>query len=109
MNPKERAILERINTLEEAITRGREYLESGAHADWHGFRPVFVPKTRDGKPVPPHRDWVRNVFLPAREKALRDAERLLERHRPFAGAAGPIRSNRASLRLQPRQELDEVP
>jgi hypothetical protein len=79
MKPKERAILERIKTLEEAITKGREYLESGAHADWHGFRPLFVPKMRDGKALPPHQDWVKNVFLPNRERALREAERLLER------------------------------
>jgi hypothetical protein len=75
MNTKERAILDRIKTLEEAVTKGREYLESGVHADWHGFRPLFVTKTRDGKALPPHRDWVKNVFLPNRERALRKAER----------------------------------
>ena len=79
MKPEERAILDRIKTLEEAIAKGREYLESGAHADWHGFRPLFVPKLKDGKASPPHRDWVMNVFLPSREGALRRAERLLER------------------------------
>jgi hypothetical protein len=79
MKPKEKAILDRIKKLEEAITKAREYLESGAHADWHGFRPLFVPKMRDGKASPPHKDWVKNVFLPSREKALREAERLLER------------------------------
>ena len=79
MKPKEKAILDRIKKLEEAITKGREYLESGAHADWYGFRPWFVPKMRDGKALPPHKDWVKNVFLPGREKALREAERLLER------------------------------
>jgi hypothetical protein len=78
MKPKEKAILERIKTLEEAITRGREYLESGAHADWTGFQPLFVKKMRNGKALPPHRDWVKNVFLPNRERALREAERLLE-------------------------------
>jgi len=79
MNPKKKAILDRIEKLEEALTKGREYLESGAHADWKGFRPLFVPKVRDGKALPPHHDWVKNVFLPRREKALREAERLLER------------------------------
>jgi hypothetical protein len=39
---------------------------------------LFVTKTRDGKALPPHRDWVKNVFLPNRERALRKAERLLE-------------------------------
>ena len=79
MNSEEKVILDRIEKLEEAITKGREYLESGAHADWHGFRALFAAKMRDGKPLPPHKDWVKNVFLPGREKALREAERLLER------------------------------
>ena len=79
MNPETRAILDRIKNLEEAIAKGREYLESGAHAYWNGFRPLFVNKMRDGKALPPHKDWVKNVFLPRRERALREAERLLER------------------------------
>ena len=80
MKPKEKAILDRIKKLEEAITKGREYLESGANADWYGFRAWFVrKKMRNGKALPPHKDWVKNVFLPRREKALREAERLLER------------------------------
>ncbi len=79
MKSKEKAILERIKTLEEAITKGREYLESGAHADWQMFQPLFVKKMRDGKALPPHRDWVKNVFLPNSERALKRAEELLER------------------------------
>ena len=64
MNPETKAILDRIKNLEEAIAKGRDYLESGAHADWNGFRPLFVAKMRDGKALPPHKDWVKNVFLP---------------------------------------------
>lgn len=79
MKPKQEAVLERIKSLEEAITKGREYLERGKHADWHGFRPLFTPKVRDGKRLPPHRDWVKNVFLPGRERALRQAEKALNR------------------------------
>ena len=74
-----KAILDRIKNLEEGIIKGHEYLESGAHADWHGFRAVFAPKTRDAKVLPPHEDWVRNVFLPNHERALGEAERVLER------------------------------
>ena len=44
MKSKGKAILERIKTLEEAITKGREYLENGAHADWQMFQPLFVKK-----------------------------------------------------------------
>ena len=40
MNPKTKAILDRIKRLEEAIAKGHEYLESGKHADW---RAVFHP------------------------------------------------------------------
>lgn len=68
MKPKEKDILDRIKKLEEAIARGREDLESGAHADWNGFRALFAEKMRGGKPLPPHKDWVKNVFLPRREK-----------------------------------------
>ncbi len=79
MKPKEKVILDRIKKLEEAVTKGREYLESGANADWHGFRAWFAVKKRDGKALPPHKDWVKHVFLPSREMALREAERVLER------------------------------
>ena len=79
MSAKRKAVLERIDSLEEAIGRAREYLESGKHADWSGFRPLFVSKFKDGKELPPHRDWVKNVFLPRRERALRQAEKTLEK------------------------------
>jgi hypothetical protein len=79
MNLKKKAILDRIKHLEEAIAKGHEYLESGMHANWHGFRPFFVPKVRDGKTLPPHKDWVKNVFIPRHEKALRKAEKVLEK------------------------------
>ena len=79
MNSKKKAVLARIKYLEDAITKAREYLESGAHAHWHGFRPLFVDKVRDGEELPPHKDWVKNVFLPRQERALIKAERVLEK------------------------------
>jgi hypothetical protein len=78
MNAKRRAVLDRIESIEQAITRAQEYLESGKHAQWSGFRPLFVPKLKDGKELPPHKDWVRNVFLPRQERALKRAEKLVE-------------------------------
>ena len=78
-NPKRKAVLERIESIGQAIARAKEYLESGEHADWIGFRPLFDSKFRDGKELPPHKDWVKNVFLPREEKALRYAEKVLER------------------------------
>lgn len=78
-NSKRKAILERIERFEQAITKAREYLENDSHAHWHGFRPYFFQKIKDGKPLPPHKDWVANVFLPRHEKALRKAELLLEK------------------------------
>ena len=78
MNSKTKVILERIKQLEDAVTKAREYLESGKHADWHGFRPFFVNKVRNGELMPPHCDWVRNVFLPSREKALSENQKLLD-------------------------------
>jgi hypothetical protein len=78
MNEKRKAVLERIDSLEEAVAKAREFLESGQHANWSGFRPLFARKFKDGKELPPHRDWVKNVFLPRKEKALRRAEKLIE-------------------------------
>ena len=68
-----------LKSFEQAIRKAREYLESGKHANWSGFRPLFDRKFRNGKELPPHKDWVRNVFLPPRERALSQAEKLLER------------------------------
>jgi hypothetical protein len=48
--------LARIKSLEAAIRIAKEYLESGEHADWSAFRPLFNPKLKDGKELPPHRD-----------------------------------------------------
>ena len=81
MNPKKKAVLDRIKRLEEAITKGHEYLESGKHANWQRFQALFAKKMKDGKVLPPHKDWVKNVFLPRVEKALRQAERALEKLR----------------------------
>ena len=78
-NIAKEAILDRVKNLEEAIAKGHAYLESGAHPDWYGFRAYFATKTRDGKVLPPHKDWVKNVFLPNRERALGKAESLLDR------------------------------
>ena len=79
MNSKEKVVLERMKSHEDALVRAKEYLETGANSNWSGFRAWFVPKTKDGREMPPHKDWVRNVFIPRYEKAIRRAERTLER------------------------------
>jgi len=79
MNAKQMAVLERIKHLENEIAKGREYLETGEHAGWHWFRALFAVKSKDGTALPPHPDWVRNVFLPRRERSLKQAEMALER------------------------------
>ena len=79
MNAKRKAILDRIESFEQSIRVAKEYLASGAHADWSGFRPLFDRKFRDGKELPPHKDWVKNVYLPRMVKALGQAEKTLER------------------------------
>lgn len=78
-NSKKKAVLDRIEHLEEAVAKGREYLESGTHAHWHGFRALFDKKVQDGKELPPHKDWVKNVFIPGCEKRLSHAYKALER------------------------------
>ena len=79
MNPKKKAIQERIKSLEDALRKGEEFLETGAHGSWHGFRAFFNPKIEaDGREAPPHRDWVKNVFIPRCERAIHKAERQLD-------------------------------
>jgi len=75
---KKNAILSRIKSIEEDIVKAYEYLDTDTHSDWHKFRPLFVDKMVDGKIAPPHKDWVKNTFIPDREKALRKAEKQLE-------------------------------
>ena len=79
MNAKKKTVVDRIEHLEEAIAKACEYLETGKHAHWHGFRPLFDAKARDGKELPPHKDWVKNVFLPRREQGLKKAQKVLAR------------------------------
>ena len=79
IDEKRKSVLARIESLEQAIRKGTEYLENGTHADWHGFRPLFIDKVKDGKMLPPHRVWVKHVFLPRRQRALARAERILDR------------------------------
>ncbi len=77
MNAEKKVLLDRIKHLEEAITKGREYLERGDHGHWHGFRAWFAVKVRGDQALPPHKDWVKNVFLPRRERALKKAQKAL--------------------------------
>ena len=76
---KKEKVRERIESIEMALVRAHEYLESGKHAHWSGFRPFFVRKQRDGKELPPHKDWVKNVFVRRCKRALRRAAKALER------------------------------
>ena len=76
---KRKSVLERIGRLEQDILRAKEYLETGEHASWHRFRPLFIDKLKDGKELPPHKDWVRSVFLRRLERRLRYNQKLLER------------------------------
>jgi hypothetical protein len=78
MNSERKNVLDRIKHLKEAIAKGNEYLQSGENAHWHGFRALFSSKVKDGKVLPPHKDWVKNVFLPNQERALALAEKVLE-------------------------------
>jgi hypothetical protein len=79
MNSKKKTVLERIKSLEDSIVKGHEYLECGKNAKWQGFQPWFVEKVRDSKVLPPHKDWVKNVFLPRCERALTRSEKTLEK------------------------------
>lgn len=76
---KRAAILGHIESLQDGLHKAKAYLESGEHAHYRGFRALFTVKDVQGKELPPHRDWVRNVYVPRTEKALDRAERILER------------------------------
>ena len=71
---KKRDIVDRVKRLEADIVKAREYLETGEHSSWHKFQPLFSQKLKDGEVAPPHKDWVKNVFIPNLEKALHEAE-----------------------------------
>jgi hypothetical protein len=71
---KRRAILDRMKRLTEALEKAHEYLASGAHGHWTGFRPLFG----GSRNRLPHRDWIANVFIPGRLRALRRCEIALE-------------------------------
>ena len=78
-NLKRKKVEERIKSYEVALSRAYEYLEDGSHSHWHGFRPYFSPKIKNGVELPPHKDWVKNVFIPRYERGIRKAEKILER------------------------------
>lgn len=69
----------RISQFEDALRAAREYLDTGAHADWHGFRALFRVKRRDGKVCPPHPDWVKNVFMRGCQRQIERASKALRR------------------------------
>ena len=79
MNRTRKDVLDLVKHLEEAIAKGHEYLECGKNAHWHGFRPFFDSEERGGKLLPPQKDWVKKGFLPRRERALRQAQKVLEK------------------------------
>ena len=79
VDPKIKAVRERIKHLEIAIVCANDYLETGKHARWQAFNPIFVYKFKNGEELPPHKDWVKNVFLPHVERSLSRSQKLLER------------------------------
>ncbi len=79
LTAKRKAVSERIEKFEQKIAKAKEYLESGKHAKFSDFQPLFTRKLKDGKELPPHKDWVKNFYLPCMERALRSAEKALER------------------------------
>ena len=75
---KAKKLEERITRIEDVLMNAHKYLESGANADWHRFRPLFKKKiAADGRDAPPHKDWVKNVFIVRYELALHSAKKAL--------------------------------
>ncbi|MDJ0779763.1 MAG: hypothetical protein QNJ85_17975 [Gammaproteobacteria bacterium] len=76
---KKKAVEDRIKSPEENLIKAHEYLENGSHANWHGFQPWFRKKIRNEELAHPHKDWIRNVFIPRCERAIHKAEKQLDR------------------------------
>ena len=66
-----------ITTFEQNVPESQ--FES-AVSGFDGLRGL-APKMKDGKVMPPHKDWVKNVFLRRWERALVRQTKLLERLR----------------------------
>jgi hypothetical protein len=71
---KHAQVTERMARHTDAVEKAHGYLETGAYAQWRGFRPLFG----GSRGRLPHPDWVANVFLRRRVAALTYCERLLE-------------------------------
>ena len=76
---KKRSIENRIRRLEAGIKLANQYLETGEHADWAGFRPLFWYKWKGDEICPPHKDWVKNVVIKRLEREITKANKALKR------------------------------
>ena len=88
MDAKKKAILDRIEHLESDIAKARAYLESGKLAHLPGSYPLFTEKERNGKTLPPHKDWVKSKLLPWYEGSLKSAKKALEKMEEAARCKG---------------------
>jgi hypothetical protein len=93
MNSDEKSILDRIKHLEDSILKAEEYLRDGSNSNYHGFQPLFRDKVKNGKVMPPHRDWVRNVFLPNCRRKVRKSLENLKRIRERCSRLGKKTAN----------------
>lgn len=66
-----------IKRCEDKLKLAYRYLETDAGRDLRMFRPLFDKKLdASGNAVPPHIDWVKNVFIRRREKGYGPAAEL---------------------------------
>src|SRR5437868_6409489 len=72
MLPREQ-IIKRMERITEALYTAYEFLATGKNGDSHYFRPLFTGRDRL-----PHRDWIKNVFIPRCLKAVARMEKRLE-------------------------------
>lgn len=70
----------KIRWCEHQLKLAYRYLDTDQGSDLHIFRPLFDKKLdASGKALPPHKDWVKNVFIRRREKAIVRLHQLLRR------------------------------
>lgn len=70
----------KIRWCEEQLDLAYRYLETDEGSDLRIFRPLFSNKLNvSGNVLPPHKDWVKNVFIRRRENAILRLQKLLRR------------------------------
>ena len=77
---KATSVMGKIKWCEDQLKLAYRYLDTDEGSDLRIFRPLFTKKLdASGNALPPHKDWVKNVFIRRREKAIVRLQKRLRR------------------------------